>query len=847
MFFIVLPDQLIIAGDFFMCLIFNKVCNLFKLTILFILSGFFYFAQASDVEFDETFLNSVAEKVDINSFKRNDYFKSGFYDSDIYLNDILIKRDKIFLEVNSNKKIISVIDLNTLQSFGLDLKKVPNNTELSNLIKIDSQSIVSLIPGSSMNFEMNNLELKISIPQAYLAHATDRVDNSLWDSGMSAFFSDYQSNFYKSKNYNIENEFFNINFRNGFNLAGWRFRNESTLNGGSNTKYEFRSNRLYAERDINFLKSKISIGELYTSGEIFESSRFKGFQISSELGMLSNSELSYAPVVRGIAETNAMVEIRQNGYVIYSNSVPPGPFEFRDLNTSGSNGDLLVRIIESDGRVKEYRQSYSYQPVMIRQGNLRYNFTIGKYNLDDLPSPSFINGTGVYGLFNNLTGFGGLILSSNYFGLNTGIGINSAIGGISFDVTTSSSKNYEGKNDKGFSSRILYSKTLNSTNTTFTVAGYRYSTEGFRTFNQHVVDNDKNLQFVQTISNQNSQKSRFNLRVNQTLFNNKSIYISMDETTYWRYIKPTTNWQIGFNGSNQKFSYGAAISHIKSHSYYDNDDTQITLTMNIPLGKTRSVHNLSNSIVSSKSGGETYQSTLSGFINSDSKFGYMANLSQNKLSGTTTGFSLNTDMSTLKLQGGFNKGKNTEQINFSASGSIMAHAGGVTFGQPVGDTFSLIEIPNVKNATISGWPGVKTNKKGFAILPYIQPYRYNWINLNTESLGTDTEIDENSKVVVPTRGSITKVKYASTSGRRIQFKVYDEMGETIPLGAQVFDQNSKLLGLIDNHSKVLTFGINDKGYLKVIWGDKTCFINYSLPDNDSNLVYQDVIGECKID
>ncbi|MDW9250419.1 type VII secretion system (T7SS), usher family protein [Burkholderia cepacia] len=117
------------------------------------------------------------------------------------------------------------------------------------------------------------------------------------------------------------------------------------------------------------------MGEVYSSSEIFDSVRLLGVQVNSDTGMLPDDEVGYAPVVRGIAQSNAVVEIRQNGYVIYSTSVTPGAFELRDIYPSGSNGDLEVRIIESDGSVRTYRQSYSYLPVMIRRGTMRYAFS----------------------------------------------------------------------------------------------------------------------------------------------------------------------------------------------------------------------------------------------------------------------------------------------------------------------------------------------------------------------------------------------------------------------------------------------------------------------------------------
>lgn len=60
--------------------------------------------------------------------------------------------------------------------------------------------------------------------------------------------------------------------------------------------------------------------------------------------MMPDSLKGYAPVVRGIARTNAQVIIRQNGYVIYQSYVAPGAFEINDMFPTGGSGDLFVTI-----------------------------------------------------------------------------------------------------------------------------------------------------------------------------------------------------------------------------------------------------------------------------------------------------------------------------------------------------------------------------------------------------------------------------------------------------------------------------------------------------------------------
>lgn len=60
-----------------------------------------------------------------------------------------------------------------------------------------------------------------------------------------------------------------------------------------------------------------------------------GIKLETDTSMLPDSEQGFAPVVRGIANSDAQVVIKQNGYVIYQTWVSAGPFEIKDLSRNG--------------------------------------------------------------------------------------------------------------------------------------------------------------------------------------------------------------------------------------------------------------------------------------------------------------------------------------------------------------------------------------------------------------------------------------------------------------------------------------------------------------------------------
>ncbi|EOX3204561.1 fimbria/pilus outer membrane usher protein, partial [Shigella flexneri] len=118
----------------------------------------------------------------------------------------------------------------------------------------------------------------------------------------------------------------------------------------------------WIERDIIPLRSRLTLGDGYTQGDIFDGINFRGAQLASDDNMLPDSQRGFAPVIHGIAHGTAQVTIKQNGYGIYNSTVPPGPFTINDIYAAGNSGDLQVTIKEADGSTQIFTVPYSSVP-----------------------------------------------------------------------------------------------------------------------------------------------------------------------------------------------------------------------------------------------------------------------------------------------------------------------------------------------------------------------------------------------------------------------------------------------------------------------------------------------------
>lgn len=799
-------------------------------------------APVGAAQFNPMFLQNKGAQVDLRYFEQVNGVVPGNYNVDLYLNQRLERRENITFAIDDEGDAANaqpILTLALLREIGVDVDRLKQEGIVSP-DSLDSDPVILLrIEGASVEMDASRLALHLSVPQAYIKRRSrGYVDPSLWDDGITAFFSNYQLNYNRNSGEGMRNDYGYLGLRNGFNIGQWRLRNDASISQGTGTERHFSSNRTYLEHDVTSLKGRFAIGQLYTNGDIFDSSRFRGFQLSSDIGMLPDNESGYAPVVRGIAETHATVEVRQNGYVIYSTTVSPGAFEIRDIYPGGSNGDLEVTIIESDGRRRSFSQAYSYLPVMVRRGTLQYSLSLGKYDNDGEKTPNLLQSTAVYGATDNLTTYGGLLGADGYNAINLGLGLNTPVGGMSLDVTNSRSRPSHGKATTGQSARFLYSKTLDSTNTTFTMVGYRYSTSGYRTLSEHIQEMAEadRQDFVSA-----RPKNRLDLSINQSVGNNGSVFLSAGETNYWDRIGNTWRIQLGYSGNVGEVSFSISASHTQSAGASQASDNQLAMSVSIPFGSSARSQRLYSSYTHAGKGDDSLQTGVSGYLDDASTLSYSAQAGKSgqERSGSV---GMGWDAPSAKLAGNYAKSGSSRHLDLTATGSVVAHSGGVTFGQPVGETFALVEVPGVKGARLEGASG-RTDGAGYTLEGYVQPYRYNDLNLDTQTLGTDVDVSESSTRVVPRRGAVVKARFAASSGRRVQFSLLQSTGASLPFGAQLFE-GERLLAVVDNQSRALVFGIPDKGQLHARWAGGSCRIPYTLPERDASLVYDQVNAAC---
>jgi outer membrane usher protein len=173
----------------------------------------------------------------------------------------------------------------------------------------------------------------------------------------------------------------------------------------------------------------------------------------------------------------------------------------------------------------------------------------------------------------------------------------------------------------------------------------------------------------------------------------------------------------------------------------------------------------------------------------------------------------------------------SQQVNYGISGGIIAHRHGVTFSQPLGETNVLIEAPGANRVRVENATGVKTDWRGYAVVPYANTYRKNRIALDTTSLGDKVDIEDAVVDVVPTKGALVRASFKAHVGIRALLTLLHN-NEPIPFGANVSRDDEGTSSIVAEDGQVYLSGLAPKGKLKVQWGegaDQSCSADYQLP------------------
>ncbi|MGL6260343.1 fimbria/pilus outer membrane usher protein [Vibrio sp. WXL210] len=798
------------------------------LLILFILALLFSY-QVSCEEFNSHFINSNMS-IDLEAFRNPNFIEDGSYHFDIYFNQAFLTDDKLQIK---NSEVCFTQDLLDAIPINRDTYAMYHNTIISG----DDCYNITDIPFVKLEASLNKGRVDIFVPQQHLARSYRQgfVDPELWDDGIPGIFSDYYLNYYASRSdYNTTwDQHFVTHGLIGANLGPVRLRSNYQYIGEQNsvdlTSY-------YAYMPLRTLGSRLSVGNLQLSSNIYPSFRMNGLKLHSDDAMLPAYLRGYSPVISGSVESDAIITLSQDGRILQVINVNAGPYVIDDLPHT-SVGRIDVEVKTADGQIESFSVTDASVQYLTRPKHWRYNLAFGQTDADYAQEQyGFASAEAAYGINNHVSLFTASLLADNYQIGSLGSGFNLyEYGALSLDINHSRSVTDREGEVTGQSYGVVYNQHLNHFGLGVRVAGYRYSSRGYRDFTDHI--KQSHIDYNPVVDRLNSNRKGLQTLTLTQRIKDVGIFLSYNKETYWSSERASQRLDLSLTKPVQlkglqlylNANVYSATNKLYDYNYQDGlrlrrtDSQGFSIGLSIPLGNSDTVN-----FDYRQNDGRYVQSIA--YMGHDSVEYSNYRLGFDTIEGQGVGVSAAYHQEhpywNFSLSGG-HQTQRSSYVSASASGSAVLTQYGPSYSnQTFGDTKLLVDtlIPNV---TINGTSREKSNRFGLALINGVIPYQSTNASIDYKHLPADIEVLDTINRLVLTEGAIGYTKIRARLGENFVARLNGE--HQIPFGTSVVDLESlDEVGIVGNHHLVYLTGVHRESQLHAIWGDShSCQIEIS--------------------
>ena len=810
-------------------------------------------AGDEDFEFDTEFLRGKAfRNMDAASINKLGRVRAGPIDVDILSNDKLVTKARVlftdppkgkdarpcftpdlFQQLDAKREHISPAGLQLLQAKPANTAATPAPANPNPAAPAAAPSaspnpgclyIEDWLPGATANYDANELQLNLVIPQAFLNRRSyNSVPPSMLTRGENAGFVNYNLNHYQSKD--NQSQFVGLN--SGVNLQGWQVRHTSYLSqnsSGGNTTQQYVAGETYVNRPLIDWQANLALGEISSFSPLVGGVPLRGLRMSSEEGLMAEDDRSFRPLVRGVARTNARVRVLQNNVVFFEQTVPPGPFEFVDLRPPAPLGDLQVLVTEADGSTQNFLVPYSQGAGKLKPGTYRYSLSAGNLrNSTGVTDTPVLQAFLRYGLDNWPTPGVEWVSAPNYNNLGLQAALFERWGSVNLNRLQSQWQT----TNFGTSHGQSYSLT--------------YGAPALGPVQVYASMSGQSLGYVAPIVALNGSgadpynpltpKSTLALSMGLNLGRWGGLNLGVTEQNTWTENTQSHQYRLSYS----VFAKGVSLAFsVDKLTYIDGrapvDSMSVSAAVPLGVGKLNNNVRLSHSQRGTSEPTQTL--TVSGY-SADSGLNYGLSQSQSGSSSSSSA-SVGTQHRYGSLGASVSQSNpgGSEQTSVSASGGLVVHSGGITLAPNLGTTFAIVEVPKGQGAGVLG-SAARVNSSGFAVVPYLSAYYMNDVQISLEGAPDELEIDSPNQKVAPVEGSIVRLTYKATTGRPIFIALQTSTGVRLPIGATVSDAAGNEVGTVGQGGRAMVRVQTLKDQLKVVWGDEpgeTCLVNFTLDE-----------------
>lgn len=619
----------------------------------------------------------------------------------------------------------------------------------------------------------------------------------------------------------------------GFNMGDWIVRNRNMYSNDGTTS-TFSHLYAYAQRTFVSQQAVFQGGEINVANSIFPGPAIYGAQWMPEMALRRPANPGTA--VEGIAQTQARVEVRQAGAVIYTTVVPPGPFTLTNIPLLNGSNDLEVTVIEATGASRRF----VVPAAQLGGGTLGvtpgYAFAVGKLRQlggDPAVKPWMATGTGTWQLGKNAGLTAGVMVGTQYQAAATGVdarlfeNTNASLRGIFSNATRESNRGAQLTGS--LSTQLGSSFSVNATATQQT-PGYRSITDTTQDTTKDWLSSHYRGQYTAGMAWSHEVLGAFSVNYSRsTLFVGSATQ------------RVTGSWGKTFKYATVSLSVEKGLGGNTA-----NNGNSVYLSVSVPLGK-RSVRGYVNRVDGTTRLGATYNEVVNDVFN------YSLNAETRPgEGGASSSVSANASVTpyyTRANVGVAQYGSSSTSYNAELSGGVLAHKHGVTFAPyPISDTFGVAslgsDLSGVKISTPQG--PVWTDAWGRAVISTAPAYAQSRLEVATKSLPRNVDIGNAFMQINPGRGSVSYVNFDVVKVRRLLLRTVDAAGNPLPRNATVTDAGGNFVTTVLNDGTIfLSNSSVGAGLRAVDQSGNACALEFTVPvAQDLDAYFDEVEARC---
>lgn len=697
-------------------------------------------------------------------------------------------------------------------------------------------------PSAVVTLDPSNGAVDIVVPQDFVT----TISASTVEHGGNAGLLNYRAFVLESGfNGGTRNSYEQLDSVLGVNLDDWIVRSRQLYTSGAGHSH-FQWQEAYAQRTFVDQAQILQLGRTWTQDPLFGGVAFTGAQWVPETALQANT----GATVTGVANSRARVEVRQNGVLLYSTVVPPGPFTLKGIPTHNTTTDLQVRVIEDNGATQEFivpaATLLMNSETAVTNG---YSVAVGRFwdpsDTDSIRGGVLATASKGWNYGGIFSGIVGGLVANGYSAL--GGGVNTRLGG---------------PRQSFYIQAVMARDSTHGLNGVLGSFVYTFAPVDFLQFGLSGNGRTADYRTVQEAHSSVLSQNPYHTQLGGSVTWNTGVIgafsASVTRQSYfdaspgylfglgWNIALGRAQLSVGGSYNTRRTSYTRvsslngntldAATQTSSTPIYSSNYLYATLT--IPLG-----HNVTSNSYYRRS--ESGQSTNSAFGTGiqqqvNDVFGYTASVEKDLETNAAPSGSLTANVipryTSLTL--GVNAGQNTGSFYGQMSGGVVVQRHGVSLSPyPVQDTFGVLKVGDFAGIRIDTPQGpVWSGYRGLTVLPGLTPFRDSRIEVAGTSIPKDVDVDNALQVVDAGRGAVLNLTMGARRVRRVLLAVSHGKGQALPEGLAVIRNDGEFLGTTLSDGRVMLTDLKDNERYRIqLSRDQSC----TLQDVKIGPSYQD--------